>query len=69
MPNFVESGLDPDCKTLEILGTVLDFDLVNGKEIRYFCCKGCIFKIFWTTVHLDLNFTFEKIFGLWLDLD
>jgi len=46
MPNFVESGLDPDCKTLEILGTVLDFDLVNGKEIRYFVAKAAFLKYF-----------------------
>ena len=29
--------------------------------------KGCIFQFF--GLHLDLVFTFEKLFGLWFDLD
>jgi len=34
----------------------------------HFCCeKAAFFNIF--GLHLDLDFTFEKLFGLWLDLD
>ena len=36
--------------------------------MRNFCCeKAEFFKFF--RLHLDLDFTFEKVFGLWLDLD
>jgi len=43
-------------------------DLVNRKEMRHICCeKTAFFKCF--GLHLVLDFTFETIFGLWLDLD
>jgi len=61
--NFVEFGLDPDCKTLQNLGSGPDLDLVNGKEMRHFCCeKAAFFKYF--GLHLDLDLAFEKTFGL-----
>jgi len=66
--NFVEFGLDPDCRTLQNLGSGPDLDLVNGKEMRHFSCeKAALFNFF--GLHLDLVFTFEKLFGLLLDLD
>jgi len=66
--NFVEFGLAPDCKTLQNLGYRPDLDLVNGKEMPHICCeKAAFFKYF--GLHLVLDFTFETIFGLWLDLD
>jgi len=58
--NFVEFGLDPECKSFQNLGSESDFDLVNGKEMWHFCCeKATFFKYF--GLHLDLDFTFEKI--------
>jgi len=61
---FVEFGLDPDYKSLQNLGSGPHLDWVNGKEMGHFCCeKTSLFKF------LDLDFTFEKSFGLWLDLD
>jgi len=48
-------------------------DCVNGKEMGHFCCeKAAFFKHF--GLQLDLDFTFEQIFGLilkesGLDLD
>jgi len=65
--NFVKFGLDPDCKSLQNLGTGPDLDWVNGKEMRIFVVKRHFLNILdfiWTcTLHL------KKIFGLWLDLD
>ena len=58
---FDKFGLDPDCKSLQNLGTRQDLDWVNGKKMSHFK------KYF--GLHLDLDFTFEKNFGLWLDLD
>ena len=66
--NFVEFGLHPDCKTLQNLGSGPDFDWVNGKEMRHFSCEKAAFFIYFR-LHLDLDFVFEKNFGLWLDLD
>jgi len=38
------------------------------KEMEQFCCENAaFFKLF--GLHLDLDFTFENIFGLCLDLD
>jgi len=66
--NFVEFGLDPDCKSLQNLGPGPDLDRVNGKKMRHFCCeKAAFFKYF--AFHLDLDFTFEKYFEVWLDVD
>jgi len=65
--NFVEFGLDPECKALQNLGSRQDLDWVNGKEMRYFCCETAAFFQF-SGLHLDLYFTFKKIVGLWLDL-
>jgi len=66
--NVVEFGLDLDYKSLQNLGLGQDLDGVNGKEMGYFCCeKVAFFKLF--GLHLDLDFTFEKSFRLWLDLD
>jgi len=63
--NFVEFGLNPDNKTLQNLGSGLDSDWVNGKEMRHFCCeKVAFFKYF--GLHLDLELTFENILdGSW----
>jgi len=36
--------------------------------MRHLCCeKAAFFKSF--GLHLELDFTFEKFVGLWLDLD
>jgi len=35
--------------------------------MRYFCCEKAAFFQF-SVLHLDLDFTFKKIVGLWLDL-
>ena len=41
-------------------------DCVNGKEMGHFCCeKAAFFKHF--GLQLDLDFTFEQIFGLILE--
>ena len=58
--NFVEFGLDPDCKSLENLGTRPDLDRVKGKGMRkkgmrHFCGeKSCVFQIVWTSIGLGL---------------
>jgi len=58
--------MGPDCKTLQNLGSGPDLNLVNGKEMWHFCCeKATFFKYF--GLHLDLDFSFEKNFGLCLD--
>jgi len=41
--HFVEFGLDLDCKILQNLGSGLDLDLDNGKEMRHFCCEKATF--------------------------
>jgi len=51
--NFVGFRLNPGCKSLQNLGFGPDLDLVNGKEMRHFCCE---------------NAAFFKIFGLYLRL-
>jgi len=52
---FVEFGLDPDCKTIPNLGWVPDLDVVNGAEMRRFCCeKAAFFDFFVTVVGLGL---------------
>ena len=62
-----------DYKSLQNLGSGPDLDCVNGKEMGHFCCeKAAFFKHF--GLQLDLDFTFEQIFGLslkesGLDLD
>jgi len=64
--NFVEFGLDPDCESLQNLGTGPDLDWVNEKEIRHFCCeKDAFFKFFGP--YFELDFTFETFFELCLD--
>jgi len=61
--NFVEFGLEPDCNTLQNLGSGQDLDLDNGKEMWHFYCeKAAFFKYF--GLHLDLGFTFEKKFWI-----
>ena len=46
--NFVEFGLEPDCKSFQNLGTGPDLDFrVDGKEIQHFCCeKAAFFKFY-----------------------
>ena len=66
--NFVEFGLDPDCKSLQKLGFEPDLVWIIGKEMRHFRCEKAAFFKF-VGLHLDLDFIFEKKFGLWLDLD
>jgi len=45
--NFVEFGSDPGCKSLQNVGSGLDLDWVNGKEMQHFCCeKATFFKYF-----------------------
>jgi len=66
--NFVEFGLDPDCKSLQNLKPRPDLDWVNGKELRHFCCKKAAFLKYFG-LHLDLDFALEKYFGLCLELD
>jgi len=53
--NFVEFGLDPDCKSLRNLGTGPDLDWAYGKGMRHFLLKGRILKIFWTSSGLGLH--------------
>ena len=65
--NFVQFGLDTDCKTLQNFGSGPDLDLVNGKQMRHFCCEKAAFvKYFRLDLYLD--FAFEKLLGLCLDL-
>jgi len=65
--NFVEFGLDPNCKSLQNLGSGADLVCVNGKEMRHFCCEKATFfkffglglysgKTFWTVIGLGLSF-------------
>jgi len=77
-PNFIEFGLDPDCKSLEKLGPVSDLDWVIRKELRHFCCEKAAFsnvwisfglglyiwKHFWTVVGLGLSF--KKLDWIWI---
>jgi len=65
--NFVKCGLDPDCKSLQNLGTGPDLDCVNGKEMQHSVVKRLHFKNI-----LDFIWTWTlyfKKFGLWLDMD
>jgi len=61
--NFVEFGLDPECKALQNLGSGQDLDWVDGKEMGHFCCEKTAFFQF-----SGFSWTW-KIFGLWLDSD
>ena len=58
---------DPGCKSLQYLGTGPDLEWMNGKNGAFLLWKRYIFQIF--GLQLDLSFTFEKSFGVWLDLD
>ena len=69
--NYVTFGLDPDCKSLQNLGSGQDLDWVNGNEMRHF--SNCLDFIwtwslqlnnFWTVVGFRLSF---KKSGLDLD--
>ena len=65
--NFVTFRLDSDRESFQSLGTGPDLDRVNGKGMRHFCCEIAVFfNLF--ELHLDLDITFEKNFGLCLDL-
>jgi len=57
--NFVEIGLDPECKSLQNFAFRSDLDRVDAKEMWHFCCEKAAFFIFFG-LHLDLDFTFEK---------
>jgi len=64
--NSVEFGLYPNCRPLQNLGYGPDLDLVNGKEMRHFCCEKATFLKYFEP-NLDLDFKFEKnwtVFGL-----
>ena len=55
--NFVEFGMDPDCQSLQNLGSEPDLDWVNVKELRYFCCEqDAFFKIFGPQLDLARRF-------------
>ena len=41
--NFVKFGLDPDCKSLQNLGSGSDFDWVTRKEMQHFSCEKAAF--------------------------
>jgi len=64
--NFVEFWWDLNCKTLQNLGSDPDLDLVNRKEMPHVCCAKAAFSKYFGPY---LDFTFEKNFGLCLDLD
>jgi len=78
-PDLHWTAVDPDyCKFCWIwIGSRLlnssklwsgpDLGLVNGKEMGHFCCGKADFSNIW--LHLNLDFPFETIFGLCLDLD
>jgi len=68
MTNYVVFGLEPDYKSLQNLGSGPDLDWINGKEMGHFCCENAAFFEFFG-LQLDLDFSFEKSFGVWLDLD
>ena len=62
--NFIEVGLDPECKSLQNTGSGPDLDWINEKEMRIF-----VVEMLYFSKYLDLGLTFEKNFGLCLDLD
>jgi len=64
MTNSVNFGLDPDCKMLH---KFRDLDWVNGKNGVIFAIKRPYFINF--GLHMDLDFKYLTLFGLWLDLD
>jgi len=55
--NFVEFGLDPDCKSLQNFVSGPGLDWVNGKGMLHFCCDKAAFLKFFGP-HLDFDLTF-----------
>jgi len=62
--NFVEFGLDPDCESLQNLGSGRIWTELMEKKCGIMVVKTLHFSNF-----LDLDFAFEKCFGLWMDLE
>jgi len=68
--NFVKFGSDQDCKSLPNLGTRLDLDWVNAKEMQHFCCeKTEFFQYFGLRLRhlkLDLDWVLKILYWIWI---